>query len=103
MPLQTECPHYLPHTESTKIKRNAVFRLERMVIAATADGASPNRSFFKLHSSTEYKTLNPYSADERYIYFFSDPPHLFVYPGAMWLTSTTETVQQGCQLYLNSC
>ena len=59
----------------------AVFRLEKMgfkVIAAIADGASPNHNFFKLHSKTklEHKTLNPYAADERYIYFFSDPPHL---------------------------
>ena len=42
----------------------AVYRLERMglkVIAATADGASPNRKFFQLHtqSSTEYKTPSP--------------------------------------------
>lgn len=59
----------------------AVYRLERMglkVIAATADGASPNRKFFQLHteSSTEYKTLNPFATDGRFIYFFSDPPHL---------------------------
>lgn len=59
----------------------AVFRLERMgfrVTAATADGASPNRSFFALHSNDKltHKTLNPYAHEDRYIYFFSDPPHL---------------------------
>ena len=59
----------------------AVFRLERIgfkVTAATADGASPNCSFFALHSKDklEHKTLNPYATEDRYIYFFSDPPHL---------------------------
>ena len=58
----------------------AVYRLERIglkVIAATADGASPNRSFFQLHteSKTSYKTLNPYAIEDRYI-FFSDTSHL---------------------------
>lgn len=61
----------------------AVYRLERMglkVIAATADGASPNRKFFRLHTQSskdhEYKTLNPFAEDKRFIYFFSDPPHI---------------------------
>ena len=59
----------------------AVYRLERVglkVIAATADGASPNRKFFQLHteSNKEYKTINPFASDKRYVYFFSDPPHL---------------------------
>jgi hypothetical protein len=61
----------------------AVYRLERMglkVIAATADGASPNRKFFRLHTQSskdhEYKTLNPFAVDKRFIYFFSDPPHI---------------------------
>ena len=61
----------------------AVYRLERMglkVIAATADGASPNRRFFRLHMQSsedhEYKTVNPYAEDKRFIYFFSDPPHI---------------------------
>ena len=61
----------------------AVYRPERMglkVIAATGDGASSNRKFFRLHSQTsneaEYKTLNPFAADKRFLYFFSDPPHL---------------------------
>ena len=53
------------------------------VIAATCDGASPNRRFFRLHHEisniTErnitYRTVNLF-ADWRYIYFFSDAPHL---------------------------
>ena len=51
------------------------------VIGITADGASPNRKFFRMHKDEEsqctYKMKNPYAEDEEHwIYFFSDPPHL---------------------------
>ena len=53
------------------------------VIAATSDGASPNRSFYKMHESLDgnpgkdvcLRTINIY-APQRYLYFFSDAPHL---------------------------
>lgn len=53
------------------------------VIATVADGASPNRRFFRMHKGMDggaggdvcYHTINLY-APERYIYFFSDAPHL---------------------------
>ena len=61
----------------------AVERLERCgfkVIACTCDGLSVNRRFFKMHNTScasgEYKTPNPYSNNNRNIFFFSDPPHL---------------------------
>ena len=62
----------------------AVSRLECCgfkVMGVTADGLSVNRHFFKLHgdSSTDtpiHKTQNPYASENRYLYFFSDPPHL---------------------------
>ena len=63
----------------------AVFRLERCglkVVGVTFDGAKPNRRFVALHrpanqkASSFYKVPNPYSADGRDIFFFSDPPHL---------------------------
>ena len=64
----------------------AVRRLETCefkVLGVTADGASPNRKFFRLHKSPDakkdsvtYKTKNPYSDDECDIFFISDPPHL---------------------------
>ena len=40
--------------------------------------ASSNCSLVKLHNSSQfiYKARNIYSNDERFIYFFSDPPHL---------------------------
>ena len=50
------------------------------VIAITADGASPNRKFFRMHGSSKdgvvYKTKNVHASDDRDVYFFSDPPHL---------------------------
>ena len=54
------------------------------VIAATADGASSNRKFFRMHKALDgdsqenvvYRTKNLFSKDERYIYFFADVPHL---------------------------
>lgn len=53
------------------------------VIATTSDGASPNRRFYRLHKALDndadkdvcYRTINLY-APHRYIYFFSDAPHL---------------------------
>ena len=53
------------------------------VIAATSDGASPNRRFYRMHKAMDggtdkdvcYRTVNLY-ARHRYIYFFSDAPHL---------------------------
>ena len=53
------------------------------VIASTSDGASPNRRLYRMHkplvNNAEddlcYRTINLY-APQRYIYFFSDAPHL---------------------------
>ena len=53
------------------------------VIASTSDGASPNRRFFRMHKALDdnaneevcYRSTNVY-APHRYIYFFSDVPHL---------------------------
>jgi len=53
------------------------------VTAATSDGASPNRRFYRLHKPLDgdadgdvcYRTVNLY-APHRYVYFFSDAPHL---------------------------
>ena len=57
-----------------------VMRLERggfMVLAATADGASPNCAFMNIHkpSSSDpfpYKVLNPFAINERHIHFISE-------------------------------
>ena len=60
----------------------AIERLEKLgfkVVVVTADGASANRKFFKMHgdgSEVCYKTKNPYTSEDRNIFFMSDPPHL---------------------------
>ena len=63
----------------------AIQRLELnglSVISVTADGASPNRKFFRMHKNPKdkdtfiHKARNPYSIENRWVYFFSDPPHL---------------------------
>lgn len=50
------------------------------VLAATADGVSPNHCFFRIHNlSTKvmpHRVLNPYASEERYLYFVCDVPHL---------------------------
>ena len=53
------------------------------VIFAVCDGASPNRKFFKMHeymddalSEVVYRSINMFGEEDRYIYFFADPPHL---------------------------
>ena len=67
------------------ILMEATYRLELLgfkVIAHTLDGCSINRKYFKILGINEpdikikYRLLNPFSAEKRYIYFFSDPPHL---------------------------
>ena len=46
------------------------------VLCITADGASPNRKFFRMHDKGEslvHKTKNPFSPDGRWIFFIADP------------------------------
>ena len=59
-------------------------RCNLWVIAATSDGASSNRRLYRIHSELHdnlilgsicHKTVNLF-ADDRYIYFLSDAPHL---------------------------
>jgi hypothetical protein len=53
------------------------------VRSSTADGASTNRKFFRLHrphgvpkGTLVYKTKNVYADEDRDLYFICDPPHL---------------------------
>lgn len=55
------------------------------VIAVTCDGAKPNRKFFQMHQAAEstipgtkitYRSVNPFAKEKRFVYFFSDVPHL---------------------------
>ena len=72
---------------------DAVERLERCgfhVIGCTCD---VNQRFFKLHDEDDsgdvhvHKVKNPYSEDERYIFFFSDPPHLIKTARNCWASN----------------
>ena len=49
------------------------------VLGATLDGNAVNRRLIKLHQPSSdllYKVRNPYAQEERFVFFFSDPPHL---------------------------
>lgn len=48
------------------------------VLCITADGASPNRKFFRMHKdlNVPHKTKNPYAKEDSCVYFISYPPHL---------------------------
>lgn len=72
--------HRLTSSSLFSILWEGIERLEELgfkVLAITGDGASTNR---KTHSNGSegpcYKTPNPYTSEERSIYFFSDAPHL---------------------------
>ena len=82
---QFPCTTTLSGDQMYDVVWEAMFRLERIgfkVLAVTADGASTNRLFFKLHkpgvlpNEISNKVFNPFSRDGRQLYFFSDPPHL---------------------------
>ena len=75
----------------------AVERIERLglkVVALTGDGCSPNRKFFHMHTTKSkelcYKTENIYTTDKRFIYFFSDVPHLMKMTRNCWSHSSTK-------------
>ena len=62
----------------------AIYHLERMqlkVLAITADGATTNHLFFKIHNPNAatdditHKVCNLHAPDGRNLYFFSDTPH----------------------------
>ena len=63
---------------------NILENINLKVIAATADGASPNRKFFRMHKALDgdaqkavvYRSENIFSKEKRYIHFFADTPHL---------------------------
>ena len=59
-------------------------RIKLKLIAATADGASQNKIFFRMHkylcgdsdADVIYRTRNIHTKEVRFIYFFADSPHL---------------------------
>ena len=59
------------------------------VICVTADGASPNRNFFKLHK-IDYVAPNVYCKPGNYVYFMADMPHLIKTVRNAWYNSQLE-------------
>lgn len=60
------------------------------MLVITADGASCNRKFFRMHKSGKgltYKTVNIASEERRPIFFISDPPHLVKTVRNAWANS----------------
>ena len=63
---------------------NILENINFKIIAATADGASPNRKFFRMHKflggdaekAVIYRFENLFSKEKGYIHFFADAPHL---------------------------
>ena len=108
---------HFPTTDTTGAKLysivwEAIERLERLqlkVVAVTADGASPNRKFFSMHSCSKsdvcYKTPNPYTKEDRHIYFFSDVPHLMKTTRNCWSHSfsNNNTRKLWVRINFNSC
>lgn len=87
----------------------AVERLERCgfrVIACTCDGLSVNRRFFSMHGPrTEFlhKVENPFSSDGRFLFFFSDPPHLIKTVRNCWSSQKRLLwVSANCFMYIST-
>lgn len=63
------------------------------VVSLTGDKASPNQKFFRLHgkasgeSNVTYKVPNPYTKEDRPIFFISDVPHLIKTVRNCWSNS----------------
>ena len=74
------------------------------VLCITADGASPNRKFFKMHKTPElsvlYKTNNPYVKDGCSTYFVSDPPHLIKTVGPIQELLALDTCRYVYQVFV---
>lgn len=76
------------------------FNENSQVLGATADGASVNRRLVTLHKSDDfYKVHNTHAADERDLYFFSDPPHLLKTTRNCW-SSTCRKLWVGACTYI---
>ena len=97
---------HFPTSDTTGPKRFSIIwevieRLERLgfqVVALTCDGAAPNQKFFNMHLMSQeqvfYKTPNPYTSEERSIYFFSDVPHLMKTTKNCWFIPFVTMTQE---------
>lgn len=76
-----------------------------MVIAC--DGASSNRKFVKMHARKPgefvYKTPNPYSDDQREIFFMFDVPHLIKTTRNCWSNSFAHSCTRALWVSIHVC
>ena len=72
------------------------------MLGATFDGASVNRRLVKLHDTSEkivYRVRNIRASDGRYLFFFSDPPHLIKTTRNCW-ASKSRTLWVSVYIYI---
>jgi hypothetical protein len=73
------------------------------VIAITCDGASSNRKFFCMHGDSSdgivYKTANPYTDEDRCVYFFADVPHLMKTVRNCWSNSFSHSYSRALWVF----
>jgi hypothetical protein len=68
------------------------------VVATTFDGAAANRRLVALHDMSNelvYKLQNIYADEKRYIYVFSDPPHLIKTTRNCWFSKQRKLWNNG--------
>ena len=73
------------------------------VLAATFDGASVDRRLVKIHDSDAslvHKVANIYAPDERYLFFFSDAPHLIKAVRNCWVSKARNIWVLNVHLYV---
>lgn len=76
------------------------------VISLTSDKASVNRKFFRMNQSDSKskninKIRNPYSIDDRNIYFVSDVPHLIKTTRNCWSNSFSHSYKRALWVSIN--
>ncbi len=73
------------------------------VMALTADGASCNRNFFRMHGAEKFvnKTINVFSKEKRPIFFLSDVPHLIKTVRNCWSNSHGHTMTRKLEVSKN--
>ena len=85
-----------PSHQLYPIVTEAVMRLEIMrfkVISLTSDGSSPNRKLYRLMKDPSnattpgYRCPNPFTEDDRSLYFVADVPHLLKTTRNCWSNS----------------
>ena len=72
-------------------------------MGVTCDGNSANRRFFNLHAEEKdvYKVKNPFTTEDRPLFFLSDPPHLIKTTRNCWASQKRTLWVSMVYLYCN--